>query len=114
MHHHPGVLAYTKASLANGGGGGGAQPDMQMKQFYLSICKCFNNQRVTVWNWCYNCWNNPTTTRSGPQRRKAQVNSDPDTVKKGVLSLQTEPLNTLPTKEYNTNPIVNHIGFIYI
>jgi hypothetical protein len=39
MHHHPGVLAYLhQASLANGGGGGGAQPDMQMKQFiYLFV-----------------------------------------------------------------------------
>jgi hypothetical protein len=55
------LLTYTKQSLAYGGGGGGAQPDAnETIYFILFICKCFNNKGVTVCNWCYNCWNNPT------------------------------------------------------
>jgi hypothetical protein len=118
MHHLSGyLLTYTKQSLAyggGGGGGGGAQPDAKETiYFILFICKCFNNNKgVTVCNWCYNCWNNPTNkqTSSGPQR-KAQVNSDPDTVKKGVdfckQNLQYKRI------QYKSNS-QSYIGFIYI
>jgi hypothetical protein len=94
-----------------GGGGGGAQADAnETIYFILFICKCFNNKGVTVCNWCYNCWNNPTNKQGLAPKERLKSTLILTPLKRGVDFAN----RTFNTKEYNTNPIVNHIGFIYI
>jgi hypothetical protein len=108
--HHPGGTCLHQASLAYGGGG--VQSDAN-ETIYL-FCKCFNNKGVTVY--ITGAIIAGTTQQQGLAPKKAQVNSAPDTVKKGV-DFANRTLNTFTHKriQYKSNSQSYRIHiYIYI
>ncbi len=109
MHHPRGVLAYTKqvwcmVVVYN---------LMQNETIYL-FCKCFNNKGVTVY--ITGAIIAGTTQQQGLAPKKAQVNSAPDTVKKGV-DFANRTFNTFTHKriQYKSNSQSYRIHiYIYI